>query len=941
VVALTALSLALPFSAAGIINSSIALAAPTLPSPASAVGTTPPSVQLVNTNLSLWKDTLGGFYHVVGEVQNNDPLRNAQNIMVDCKLSNQGTALNAEGKDPTEVDILQPGEKSPFDVLIYYPLAADAASCTISDAASLLQPNHNFTATITSVTTDSNGFQHVVGTVMNSNAIAVSNAKIAFTFYANATDNPLRTIAEAGVNLADPMPAHSTSSFDLARSSAQPAWNGLKSALLVQAPVPVVQFSPASVSLTQIITRSTPLQVISLTNVGTGDLHIGLITKGGAYPGDWSETDTCAGSTVAPYASCTITVIFTPTVTGDRSATLTIADDANVNPQVYTLTGTGTDPHAVPSPSPLSFGPQPLGTTTELALTVTNTGVGDLRVTGLTIGGPNGGDFIVDSSADHCSGTTVGQNTACTVGIQFSPTLAGDRTATLTITDNALNSPQLVTLTGAGTTSGVRFNSITGTYSFGNQLYQTTTQQTITITNTSQGTLAVTGLTPGGGNPSDFPVLSDGCSGQRVVAQGVCSVTVAFIPKASGPRSATLTFTDNAPDSPQTVTLTGNGTLGGQYVPVAPVRIYDTRTGGIGSLGSGAGGAGARDVQVTGSVVPANAVAVVLNVTVTNTTSAGYLTVFPAGIPRPTASSLNWTAGQTVPNLVEVPIGAGGQVSFYNAYGSTDMILDLQGYVTPAASISGPAGFFNPLPPQRILDTRSGVGVTPAGKVGAQGSIDVQLAGRGGVPQAGVSAVVLNVTVTNASAASYLIVFPTGGSTPLVSNLNFSAGQTVPNRVIVKVGAGGKLTFFNAAGTVDVIADVGGWFTDSSDPLATGAGFIAVTPTRILDTRNGAVPLKPGETRSLTVATAPVPQIISLTPPRAVVLNVTVTNPSTFSYLTVFPDGSAPLSSDLNFVPGQTVPNMVVVKVASDGSIKLFNAAGTVDVVVDLVGWYG
>ncbi len=75
--------------------------------------------------------------------------------------------------------------------------------------------------------------------------------------------------------------------------------------------------------------------------------------------------------------------------------------------------------------------------------------------------------------------------------------------------------------------------------------------------------------------------------------------------------------------------------------------------------------------------------------------------------------------------------------------------------------------------------------------------------------------------------------------------------------------------------------------------------------------------------------------------PRAVVLNVTVTNPSTFSYLTVFPDGSAPLSSDLNFVPGQTVPNMVVVKVASDGSIKLFNAAGSVDGVVDLVGWYG
>jgi hypothetical protein len=326
---------------------------------------------------------------------------------------------------------------------------------------------------------------------------------------------------------------------------------------------------------------------------------------------------------------------------------------------------------------------------------------------------------------------------------------------------------------------------------------------------------------------------------------------------------------------------------------------------------------------------------------VTNTTAASYLTGFPAGIPQPTASSLNWTAGQTVPNLVEVPIGALGKVSFFNAYGTTDLILDLQGYVSPAAAIPGPAGFFNPLPPQRILDTRAGVGVPTVAKVGAQGSIDVQLTGRGGVPQAGVSAVVLNVTVTNPSAPSYLTVFPTGGTTPVVSNLNFSAGQTVPNRVVVKVGAGGKLTFFNAYGTVDVVADVGGWFTDSSNPLGTGAGFIGVTPTRLLDTRNGAVPLKAGETRSLTVAAAPVPQIISLTPPRAVVLNVTVTSPSTFSYLTVFPEGSAPLSSDLNFVPRQTVPNMVVVKVASDGSIKLFNAGGTVDVIVDLVGWYG
>ena len=902
-------------------------------------------VQIVNTNLSLWTETRdSGFQvlHVVGEVQNNDSVRNAQNILVDCKVSKLGVVLSPEARDSTEVEVLQPTEKSPFDVLFFNPPAADAASCVVSDAATPLQPNHNFETHVTSVTTVSDGFQHVKGTVKNLNAIAVSNARLAFTLYVNATDNPLRTIAEdrLAVNYSGSMAPGSTSNFELQRAQPTWTWGSSNAALLVEAPVPVVQVSPASIALTQVITRSTAPQVISLTNVGTGDLHISAISKGGAHPGDWSETDTCAGSTVIPAASCNITVILTPTSTGDRSASLTITDDAHANPYVYTLTGTGIDPHAVPSPSPLSFPPQPLGTTNERLLTVTNNGIGDLRLTSVTSGGTNRGDFIVDASADGCSGSTVHENTACTVGIQFSPTAAGSRTATLTITDNALTSPQLVAMTGSGITASVSFNSASGIYAFGNQLYQTTAQQTITMTNTSQSVLAVTSLAAGGSNPGDFPVLSDGCSGHQIASQGTCSVTVGFIPNATGPRSASLTFTDNAPNSPQTVTLTGNGTLGGQYVPVDPIRIYDTRASGLSPLGSGAAGAGARDVQVTGSLVPAGAVAVMLNVTVTNTTAASYLTVFPSGITQPTASSLNWMAGQTVPNLVEVPLGAGGQVSFFNAYGKADLILDLQGYVSPAAATPGVDGFFNPLPPLRVLDTRSGVGAASA-RLGARGSIDVQLTGQGGVPSSGVSAVVLNVTVTNASAPSYLTVFPTGATTPVVSNLNFSAGQTVPNRVVVHVGVGGKLTFFNAYGSVDVIADVGGWFSDTTNVLPTGAGFIGVAPTRILDTRDGAVPLHAGETRSLTVAKAPVPSMISLTPPRAVVLNVTVTSPSLPSYLTVFPDGSPPLSSDLNFVRGQTVPNMVVVKVASDGSIKLYNAYGSVDVIVDLVGWYG
>jgi Abnormal spindle-like microcephaly-assoc'd, ASPM-SPD-2-Hydin len=925
-VALTVLSLALPVSAAGIINPSTALA----------VAPAAPLVQIVNPSLSLWSEVVTGgsrVLHVVGEVQNNDPLRNAQNIRVDCTLTDLGVPTTAEATDAADVEVLQPHELSPFDVLFFRPPTADGASCVVSDAASSLQPNHNFLAHITSVSTDSEGMQHVKGTVQNLNAFAIPYAEVFFTFYQNATDNPLQTIAEDRLFVENPSSLSSGSSFDLVRD--QPTWNGVASALIVEAPVPVVQFSPANIALTQLITRTTAPQVISLTNIGTGDLHIGTVTKGGAQPGDWSETDNCANATVASSASCSITVTFTPAGTGDRSATLTIADDANPNPQVYALNGTGTDPHAIPSPAPMSFGSVAVGTPSVLPLTVTNTGVGDLHVTGIVMGGTNSGDVSIDPSTDHCTGATVAQTTACSVGITFTPAAAGDRTATLTISDNALDSPQVVTVTGRGITASLSFNSATGTYSFGNQLYQSTAQQDIIITNTSPSVLGITTLTAGGANPADFPVITDGCSGKQLAAHGTCTVTVAFTPSATGPRTATLTFADSAPDSPQTVTLTGNGTIGGQYVPVAPVRIYDTRNG-AGPLGP----AETRDVQVTGSQVPSGSVAVVLNVTVTNTTSAGYLTVFPSGITPPMASSLNWTARQTVPNLVEVQLGAGGMVSFFNASGRADLILDLQGYVSPAPASPGPAGFFNPLPPMRVLDTRTGAGA-PKSKVGAGGSIDVQLTGQGGVPSSGVAAVVLNVTVTNPTAASYLSAFPAGGTLPTVSNLNFAPGQTVPNRVLVKVGAGGKVTFFNAYGTVDVIADVGGWFTDSTDPLAMGAGFVGVTPTRILDTRSGAVPLRAGETRVLTVTQGPIPSMSSSTPPRAVVLNVTVTGPTSAGYLTVFPDGSPPLSSDLNFMPGQTVPNMVVVKVGSDGSIKLYSPYGSVDVVVDLVGWYG
>ncbi len=265
----------------------------------------------------------------------------------------------------------------------------------------------------------------------------------------------------------------------------------------------------------------------------------------------------------------------------------------------------------------------------------------------------------------------------------------------------------------------------------------------------------------------------------------------------------------------------------------------------------------------------------------------------------------------------------------YNAFGNTDVVFDVNGYVSTDGTCATD-GLYRAVVPARILDTRTTT------QVAANSTIDVQVTGRGGVPATGVEAVTLNLTETNATAGSYITAYPTGTARPLASNVNFVAGQTVPNRVIVKLGTGGQITLYNAFGNVDLIADVNGWFTDNTGTtIADGSGdvFVGITPNRILDTRGGgAIPAN----ASVTLTVTGVPAAA-----HAAVLNVTVTNPTSGSYLTVWPDGvSRPLASDLNFVSGLTVANLVIVQLGGGSKVDIYNAFGSTDVVVDVVGWY-
>ena len=233
-----------------------------------------------------------------------------------------------------------------------------------------------------------------------------------------------------------------------------------------------------------------------------------------------------------------------------------------------------------------------------------------------------------------------------------------------------------------------------------------------------------------------------------------------------------------------------------------------------------------------------------------------------------------------------------------------------------------------------MLNTREDVG----GKLAQAETLTLDVTGVGGVPPAGVSAVVLNTTITEPTASSFLTVYPGGTTRPLASNLNWAAGDTRPNLVVVPVAADGTVNIYNNRGNVHVIADVVGWF---GAPGGAGDRFTASTPNRVVDTRQ---PLglsgrfQPGQTRQFTVAGA---GGVPSTGVSAVVVNATVTNTTGTSFLTIFPTGEdVPTASNLNWFPGQTRPNLVVVPLDENGSISLYNDRGQTDVVLDVVGWF-
>ena len=376
--------------------------------------------------------------------------------------------------------------------------------------------------------------------------------------------------------------------------------------------------------------------------------------------------------------------------------------------------------------------------------------------------------------------------------------------------------------------------------------------------------------------------------------------------------------------------VTASGT-GAAYTALSPTRILDTRL-----TDATLGPQTTLALRVVGlSGVPTAATAVALNVTVTDTTTASFLTVYPTGEATPLISSLNWTAGETRANLVVVPVGSGGSVTFYNDSGCTDVVVDLQGYFSVPAGTG--MGEYVPLSPSRIADTRPGSGEPYAGDTlrSAQ-SLDIQVTGMGGIPASGVSAAVLNVTATDTTAAGFLSIYPQGQPNPGTSTLNWSPGLTVAARVLVRVGSSGQITVYNSTGSTDVVVDVDGYFTTGTTSAAGASLFYPLSPTRVLDTRAVGGTLGPGRYLSERFAgLAGVAQGAS-----AILVNLTATNTSADSFFTIAPTQGGPSTSDLNWTAGNTVANLAIPTLNSSGDASLYNDQGSTDAVIDLFGYF-
>ena len=397
-----------------------------------------------------------------------------------------------------------------------------------------------------------------------------------------------------------------------------------------------------------------------------------------------------------------------------------------------------------------------------------------------------------------------------------------------------------------------------------------------------------------------------------------------------------------AVQAPNTTRVTDDATRvsqnGTQWSPITPQRLLDTRTG-VGLSGAFRDEV-VRTFQLAGrGGIPADALAVTANLTVTGATDSGYVSIGPSMTSTPSTSTINFKAGETAANGLTLRIGSGDNVSAVLASttgASAHLILDVTGYYR----IGTDGATWYRLSPTRLLDTRSGNGLSGSFKTGTVRTL--QVAGRGSIPSDAI-AVTGNLTATGATSSGYVSAGPTMTSTPATSTLNLRKGTTRANNVTLRLSGGGTagMVFVGSTGAaVHLVFDVTGYYRAGDG----GARWYAITPARLLDTRTGnglAGTFVDAKVRSFQLTgrgTVPVDAV-------AVTANLTVTGPTASGYVGVGPTmSSTPKTSILNVARNQTVANGLTLRVGELGTIaSVFQSATSgarIDQVLDLTGYF-
>lgn len=571
----------------------------------------------------------------------------------------------------------------------------------------------------------------------------------------------------------------------------------------------------------------------------------------------------------------------------------------------------------------------------------------------------NGRDVIVagDASTDFTGGPT---NVECTSGVCDSGTYVYSPVTAYVFNQSPIAATGTLTAGQVDNTLTVTANDSTGNPVPGAYL-----DLSLTSTGSSGGTAEAFNEIS---NPPSFRHLTN--SAQRVGATNAGTVAITYTAANPLPASGIDTITaqnhptETVENSTSYTYATSTAPPSNPYTAVPPFRVCDTRPAQPGiaanqcntGAGSGPIASGATRVIAVGGLsgdgVPASGVtAVVVNLTGIAPSASTFLTLYPDGTTKPRTSNLNPLKGGTVANLVEVGVSSAGKLDLFNTTntGSINVALDVEGYVSATSP-----GFYNAAAaPVRICDTRhSGPGISAnqcntLGTSPIAGGATLTFKVNPPAPGSAVTAVVFNLTGIGPTKNTVLTAFT--GSRPTASNLNINGGTAtaLSNRVIVPVTcAGGNCTvsIWNSVGSINIAVDIDGWFT------ATGTSFTAMpSPARVCDTRFGNVNdqgcakalVAAGAARMLNITITNIDGIPSNA--TAIVANVTAVNATTGTFITVFPGPSTqgvPTASDINDASSGAVPSLVVVGVGSDGTINLFNDVGSVNLIVDVLGYY-